>query len=85
MVFDKLLWTKVSSDGVENLRGHGGPTNWPSNSPNLSPPNYFVWDYLKNCVYAQHLSDISKYSLDVRGIEHFLFCYICNKYYPESC
>ena len=30
----------------------GGPTNWPPRSPDLSPPDYFLWGYLKSKVYS---------------------------------
>lgn len=31
--------------------GGRGPINWPANSPDLSPLDYFLWGYLKNKIY----------------------------------
>ncbi|GFW21401.1 uncharacterized protein TNCV_1532261 [Trichonephila clavipes] len=28
-----------------------GDVNWPACSPDLSPPDYFLWAYLKSLVY----------------------------------
>jgi hypothetical protein len=27
---------------------------WPPRSPDLTPPDYFLWDYLKQAVYSNH-------------------------------
>jgi len=32
--------------------GRRGQTEWPPHSPDLSPLDYFLWDYLKSKVYA---------------------------------
>lgn len=31
--------------------GRGGPIKWPPRSPDLTPPDFFLWGYLKNIVY----------------------------------
>ena len=28
-----------------------GDVDWPSRSPDLTPPDFFLWEYLKNRVY----------------------------------
>jgi hypothetical protein len=33
--------------------GHDGPIPWPSKSPDLTPPDIFVWEYVKLHVYGQ--------------------------------
>ena len=33
--------------------GRGGPINWPSNSPDMTSPDFYLWSYLKNICYAQ--------------------------------
>jgi hypothetical protein len=33
--------------------GRGGPIPWPSNSPDLTPPDIFVWEHVKSLVYGQ--------------------------------
>lgn len=32
--------------------GRGGPVAWPPRSPDLTPPDFFLWGYLKNIVYS---------------------------------
>jgi hypothetical protein len=33
--------------------GRGGPIPWAANSPDLTPPEFFVWGYVKSLVYRQ--------------------------------
>lgn len=33
--------------------GRGGPVNWPPCSPDLTSPDFYLWGYLKNVVYAE--------------------------------
>ncbi|XP_058805440.1 uncharacterized protein LOC131672314 [Phymastichus coffea] len=33
--------------------GRGGPIQWPASSPNLTSPDFFLWGYVKNVVFAQ--------------------------------
>ena len=35
-----------------------GPVAWPSRSPDLIPLNFFVWDILKQKVYAVPVNDL---------------------------
>jgi hypothetical protein len=39
--------------------GRDGPIPWPPNSPDLSPPDFFVWGYVKLTVYAQRLQNLA--------------------------
>jgi len=32
--------------------GRGGPHNWPARSPELSPLDYCVWEWMKELVYS---------------------------------
>ena len=32
--------------------GRRGPIKWPARSPDLTPPDFFLWGVLKNAVYA---------------------------------
>lgn len=32
--------------------GRGGSIQWPARSPDLTPLDFFVWGYVKSCVYA---------------------------------
>ena len=36
----------------ERLIGRGGPHNWPTRSPDLSPLDYCVWGWMKDPVYS---------------------------------
>ena len=38
--------------------GRGGPIPWPPQSPDLSPPDFFLWGYIKNIVYAGKIRNI---------------------------
>ena len=43
--------------------GRDGPIPWPPNSPDLAPPDFFVWGYVKSTVYAkrpQNLVDLRR-------------------------
>lgn len=33
--------------------GRGGPVAWPARSPDLTYPDFFLWGYLKNTVFAE--------------------------------
>ena len=39
--------------------GRRGPIEWPARSPDLSPPDFFLWGYLKNIVYKDRPPNIS--------------------------
>ena len=34
--------------------GRGGPIPWPARSPDLTPLDFWLWDYPKGIVYAQN-------------------------------
>ena len=38
--------------------GRGGPIPWPPRSPDLSPLDLFLWEYIKNIVYAENIRNI---------------------------
>lgn len=38
--------------------GKFGPVAWPPRSPDLTPPDYFLWGYLKDFVYRTPLVDV---------------------------
>lgn len=33
--------------------GRGGPVAWPARSPNLTSPDFYLWGFLKNVVFAE--------------------------------
>jgi len=38
--------------------GRGGTIPWPLRSPDLSPLDFFLWEYIKNIVYAEKIRNI---------------------------
>lgn len=39
--------------------GRAGPVSWPARSPDLTPCDYFLWEYLKYIVYREPPNNIS--------------------------
>jgi hypothetical protein len=35
------------------------PHPWPARSPDISPCDFYLWGYLKNCVYSHPISDVN--------------------------
>ncbi|GFX04349.1 transposable element Tc3 transposase [Trichonephila clavipes] len=57
----------------DRLISRFGPVNWPPRSCDLTPPDYFLWGYVKSLVYADkpqtlaHLEDnIRRVIADIR-------------------
>lgn len=63
-IFNNIIWqqdgapphntvgvTEYLNDSYDLWIGRRGPINWPANSPDLSPLDFFLWGYLKNKVY----------------------------------
>lgn len=48
----------LSQNFNENWYSRGGPTAWPPSSPDLSPPDFSLWGYIKNHVHIQRPRDI---------------------------
>ena len=49
-------WATVVRDYLDdtfdgNWCGRNGPIMWPPNSPDLTPPDFFLWGFVKNDVY----------------------------------
>jgi hypothetical protein len=38
--------------------GHGDSVSWPARSPDLNPPDFFLWGQLKKIVYRDLLTDM---------------------------
>jgi hypothetical protein len=41
----------------EHRIGSGGPVNWPAQSPNLNPLDFWLWGHLKTLVYSGAIND----------------------------
>lgn len=46
--------------------GLHGPREWPPRSPDLTPPDFFLWPYIKNTVYQTRPRDINDLKLRIR-------------------
>lgn len=59
-------WYRIVRQFIDNSFpdkwiGREGPVAWPPRSPDLTPPDFFLWGYVKDKVYAsnpQNLSDL---------------------------
>ena len=40
--------------------GRCGPIEWPPRSPDLTPPDFFLWGYLKDKVYGHSIANIDE-------------------------
>ena len=58
-VFDRLKeWFGENIIGLDAPLKTGGGLDWPPNSPDLTPPDYFLWSYLKDRVYKNNPKNI---------------------------
>lgn len=39
--------------------GTNGPIRWPARSPDITPPDYFLWGYVKDIVYKEPIEDMA--------------------------
>jgi hypothetical protein len=39
--------------------GRAGPISWPARSPHITPYDFFLWGYVKDCVYRTPVADIN--------------------------
>jgi hypothetical protein len=37
--------------------GRAGPISWPARSPDITPCDFFLWGYAKDCVYRNLVAD----------------------------
>ncbi|GBL80576.1 hypothetical protein AVEN_225266-1 [Araneus ventricosus] len=40
--------------------GRDGPTPWPPHSPDITPLDFFFWDYIKDRVFATPIADVEE-------------------------
>lgn len=45
--------------------GRGGPVGWPARSPDLTPPDFFLWGYLKCEVYKNNPNTIEELQANI--------------------
>ena len=56
----------------ERWIGRGGPFEWPPCSPVLTSPDFFLWGYIKNVVFAQRPTTRETLLKTVDGFERRL-------------
>src|SRR5215475_8559763 len=39
--------------------GRGGPTAWPPRSPDLTPLDFFAWEFIKDVVYSRKFRELA--------------------------
>ena len=44
----------------ENWIGKYGPQNWPARSPDLTPPDFFLWGYVKDRVFRSSVNNLTQ-------------------------
>jgi hypothetical protein len=61
--------------------GRGGPINWPPRSPDLTPPDFFLWGHLKNKVFSSPPATLeslkSKIRTEMREISSEICQVVC--------
>lgn len=48
--------------------GRRGAIEWPARSPDLAPPDYFLWGYLKNEIYFTKPSDLNELRMRIENV-----------------
>lgn len=50
--YSKIRWHNTDTVFAGRLIGRGGPTPWPTRSPDLNLLDYFLWGYLKSLMFG---------------------------------
>lgn len=61
----------------ESWVGRGGPVAWPPRSPDLTPPDFFLWGYVKNLVYGKNPSSIQELQTSISEVFSVIDVSIC--------
>ena len=66
-VFDRLSqWFGTNIIALDAPCKAGGGLDWRSNSPDLTPPDYFLWSYLKDNVYQNKPKNIEELKNNIK-------------------
>lgn len=52
----------------ERLISLRGDVNWPARSPDLAPPDFFLWGYLKSLVYQNRPNTLDDLRNNIRAV-----------------
>jgi hypothetical protein len=59
--------------------GRRGPIDWPPRSPDLTPPDFFLWGLLKDRVYGKKPQTIEDLKQEITAAVHDIPKELCNK------
>jgi hypothetical protein len=51
--------SKQYSSSCHVFISRGGPTAWPPRSPDLTPLDFFAWEFIKDVVYRRKVRDLA--------------------------
>ena len=46
--------------------GKGGPISWPARSPDLTHPDYYLWEHMKSTAYRDRPQTINELKTKIR-------------------
>ena len=59
--------------------GRRGPIEWPARSPDLTPPDFFLWGYLKDKVYAHKLTNLDDLKSKIKNEINLIDTNLCKR------
>lgn len=51
--FARIVRDFLNNNYKDRWIGRGGPVNWPPCSPDMTPPDFYLWGFLKDAVFKQ--------------------------------
>jgi hypothetical protein len=63
----------------EQWIGLGGPLSWPPRSPDLTPPDFFLWGYVKSKVYMDDPSTVEDLEENITSAIEAILAEMCKK------
>lgn len=56
--FSQIARAELNQQFGHRWIGRGGPINWPARSPDLTPPDFYLWGTIKQKVYREEPTTI---------------------------
>lgn len=63
--------------------GRGSVKPWPPRSPDLTPLDFYLWDYVKQHVYSERINDINHLKQRITDVIHSVTPDILNRVWEE--
>ena len=63
--FAKSLRSWLNDKFDNRWIGRGGSTSWDPRSPDMTPLDFFLWDYIKNNVYKNNIKDLDDLKIKI--------------------